>query len=285
MGRLGIRPAVDRLSQRTGAVLPGMIVFLVAVGWIPLIAGVLGAPDEGDLAFFGASLLGSGTYPWNVAAVVVSLCAGLAAAVMLVAAAENEILNRLADEYGSSTRIWRAAAAISLASLPAVLAVIGLGWAVVIAAPAAYANPDPSDPFWAQVGRSVLPLLILVAAAIALGQILGASALREIRSSANGAWRAMRSGVHRFARAPFRLIAVSLVGMTLVLMVLATTWMMVRLVWIELGARLGGGHAMDYQTIGLLTVLAAVWLALLVVGGTLQAFLSAWWSSILEEVS
>ena len=105
VGRLGIRPAADRLSQRTDAVLPGMVVFLAAVGWIPLMAGVLGAPDEGDLAFFGASLLGSGAYPWNVAALAVSLCAGIAAAVILVAAAENEILNRLADEYGSSTRI------------------------------------------------------------------------------------------------------------------------------------------------------------------------------------
>jgi hypothetical protein len=279
---LGVGPAVDRLTRGTSAVLPGTIVFLVAVGWLPLVAGVAGAPDAGDLAFFGAGLLGSGAYPWNVVALLLSLCAGIAAIVVLLAAGESEIIDRLSAEHRSSARVWRAAAVISLASLPAVLAVVGLGWAAALAAPAAYANPDPTDPFWAQVGRSVLPWLIVLSAAIALGQAFGATALREVGSSA-GARHALRSSVHRFRRSPFRLIVVAVIGMSLVLMVLATTWMTVSTVWTQLAARLGGGRILDLQTIGLLTLLAGAWLGLLLVGGTLQAFLSAWWSSVLEE--
>lgn len=250
--------------------MPGTIVFLAGVGWLPLIMAVAGLPGAGDLAFFGAALLGSGSYPWNVAALSVSLLAGIAAVLLLLAAGEGEILDRLAGERRGLAGVWRNAGTLALAALPAALVLVGLVWAVAVAAPAAYANPDPADPFWVQVARSVLPWLLALLVVVVVCQALGAAALR-------------RAGPRRFGRISLRLVSMAAAGSSLIVAVLVTTWLVVVTVWAEVGQRLASGRIVDPATVGLMMTLVGAWLVLVLVGGTLQAFLSAWWSVAMED--
>jgi len=282
--RRPITAAVDRVAADGNLALPGTLVYLLGLGWVTLLAGVASVPGSGDLAFTGASIFSSGAFPWNALALVVSVVAALGAVVILIAAGESQMLDRLTGSAPRPDRIWAMAGAIAVACGPALIASVGLVLASIPAAEAAYANPDVTDPFWAQLGRAVAGWLALVGIAIIVGQAFGATALREVASGPGGLRAALGRAFGKLGVAPLKLLSVAAIGTLLIVALTVAIGLLVRLLWEPISMRLVSGLVLDPITIGLLMALVGIWLVLIMVGGMLQAILSAWWSVAVEEI-
>jgi hypothetical protein len=279
-----ITAAVDRVAADGALILPGTLVYLLGVGWLTLLLGVASVPRSGDLAFTGASIFSSGAFPWNALALIGCVVATLAAVVILIAAGESQILDRLSGSTPRPDRIWPMAGAIAVACIPALLAMVGLVLASIPAAEAAYANPDVTDPFWAQLGRAVAGWLLLVGIAAIVGQAFGATALREVASGTGGLRSALGRAFGKLGVAPLRLLSVAAIGTALIFALTVAIGLLVALLWEPIVLRLVSGLVLDPVTIGLLMALVGIWLLLITVGGMAQAILSAWWSVVLEEI-
>jgi hypothetical protein len=259
--------------------LPGALIWLCTVGWIPLVLGVTPPPSEGDLIFLGARFFGSALWPWN--ALAIGIGALLVAAMLLALAAAGDAA--LLDELGARRRGLRLAPGLfgmaSLTSLPALVAVAVLAAAILNVAPGEFSAPDDSGGSGAIVRTlvAVAPFLALFLVAAGVGGALYAAAARlhhdrgeEVIGALAGAPRLLAS-----AGWPAAIHVAVSGGVRIVLIVLSAV--LLRVLWEPVGERLAVAEV-DVVTTALLVGFVAIWLCLVLAGGAVQAWASAGWS-------
>ena len=286
LGRAG---AAARIGlERPELWIPGALASLLIAGWSPFVVAVVPLPGAADLAFFGADLYSSSRWPANLLALVAGLLLVLLAASLLVSLAESALLRRLRTLGGLETlrpladearRLWGAQLVAALPAMAAATAVL-IGLAAV--APAEYQSPDIGGTLAVRITRDLLPELALLALAVIVGQTLGAAATHRAVGSrepvAASLWAAPRTVVH----APLRLLATAVVSLLVQGAALLLATLLLATLWSPIRLQLASGQLGGAPTLLLLVGFVAIWLCLLVGGGALHAWASAWWSLELE---
>ncbi len=263
-----------------------MLASLVYVGWLPLLL-VVAPPDGNDLEYFGVSLITSGFYPLNVIALSVAAVAGFILLVLLAAVAETALVGLLRGRPigGASRMAWSGLAILLVATLPVLLAGAALVMALVSVAPGVYISPDVGTPVLLRLAAAILPYLVAVGVAILFGQSFGGVALRVAAlEGGRDTTGAIRAGLRRLFRDPLGPLGVALVGWLKDLLLVVGGYLLLRGPWSAVGDRLSGGPPLRPEALLLLVGFVGIWLAVLIVGGTLHAFVSAWWLAELPSL-
>ncbi len=263
-----------------------MLASLVYVGWLPLLL-VVAPPDGNDLEYFGISLITSGFYPLNVVALSVAAVAGFILLALLAAVAETALVGLLRGRpvAGASRMAWSGLAILLVATLPVLVAGTALVMAIVSVAPGVYISPDVETPVLLRLAWTVLPHLVAVGAAILVGQSFGGVALRVAAlGSGRDTTGAIRAGFRRLVRDPFGPLGVALVGWVKDLLLVVGGYLLLSGPWSAVGDRLSGGPPLRPEALLLLVGFVGIWLAVLIVGGALHAFVSAWWLAELPSL-
>jgi hypothetical protein len=265
---------------------PAMLASFVYGGWLPLLL-VIAPPDGNDLEYFGVSLITSGVYPLNVVALSFAAVAACILLLLLAVVAETALdgLLRRRPIRNASRMAWSGLAILLLATLPVVVAGAGLVMAIVAAAPGVYISPDVETPVLARLAGAVLPYLVAVALAVLIGQSFGGLALRlAAAEDGRDTMGAIRAAARRLLRRPFGPVGVALVGWVKDLLLAAASYLLLRSLWSAVGDRLSAGPPLRPETLLLLVGFVGIWLAVLIVGGALHAFVSAWWLAELSSL-
>lgn len=262
--------------------LAGSLGSLTYLAWLPLLLTVAALPRTSDLAFIGARLFSSGAFPWNVFLLAALATIAVLVACLVGALAEATLLRGAGSgtPRRSLTRETEVAFSILLiAVLPtiAALAVLALGIAAV--APAEFAAPDIGGPLWARIAGHLVPILVVVAALLVVGQAIGAAAMRRaigpdavtVAAALRGAWRDLIGH-------PVRRIGLSLAATLSDLLAAALAFALLRVIWAPIAVELDAGRLLSPRALLLLIGFVAIWLVLVLALGVLRAWVSAWWS-------
>jgi hypothetical protein len=258
--------------------LPGALAWTACVGWIPFTLAVARPPSVAELTFLGAGMVTSGAWPWNAVVIGAALVVlGLLAFVL--SAIANAVLIALLDRRAVSSSDAARVLAVSLVTaLPAALATLVVLLAAVVIAPREFNAPDPTGGPVLRTLMRLAPYLVLLAMAIAAGGGLSAVASRHAvrnRSAVSNALRAAAAVTLGIAPA---IQATAAFALQVLFVGFAT--LLLTVLWAPIGARLGGGGAIEVD-IGLLLVgFVAIWLCLVLAGGALHAWSAATWSRI-----
>ncbi len=243
-------------------------------------------PTPGDLAFFGAGLATSGSYPLNVVLLVGSAGLVVTAASILVASGEaalqraiDGVLRRDAPARSlddAAARLW---VVQLVAALPALVALGMTVLGIVAVAPGEYQSPDIGGPLLVRIARDVWPQLLVSAIAAVAGVAFGASAQRAAVSVPH---RSLAAAIAAGARAvvahPLRRLGLAATTLAVLVAWLAATWFLLALLWRPIGRAVAGGQLGEAWMPLLLVGFVAIWLCLVVAGGALHGWASAWWS-------
>jgi hypothetical protein len=151
-----------------------------------------------------------------------------------------------------------------------------------VSAPAVYTAPGPDATVIPRLAAALLPQLVAVGGALLLAQAIGGRLLREtLAASADRLGPGLRAAAGDLARAPARWLGVAAVGWTKDALLVVGSWSLLRSLWDAVADSFGPGLLARPQGLVLLVGFVAIWLILLLVGGALHAFISAWW--LLEE--
>ncbi|MDQ2853843.1 MAG: hypothetical protein M3R32_03190 [Chloroflexota bacterium] len=270
--------AADRTDQWLG----GSIGALSYLAWLPLLLTVTSLPRASDLAFMGARLFSSGSFPWNVL-LLASLATGAVVFACLLAALGEAVLLRGAGRETPGRSLAReteaAFSVVLMAALPAIVAVAILATGVAVVAPAEFGAPDLGAPLWLRIAAHLVPLLAVLAVLIVLGQAIGAAALRRaIGPDAMPVGAALRSGLRDLVRRPATRLGLAIASMVIDLLSLVLATGVLRVLWAPIRVELGGGHLVSPQALLLLVGFVAIWLTLVLALGAIGAWVSAWWS-------
>jgi hypothetical protein len=277
--------AAVRIAGERGELWPaGALGWLVYLGWLPLFL-VVAPPSGDDVAYFGVSLVTSGSYPANVIALAVAATASFVLLCLLAAGSEMALTAALLRQRrgGGSAAALAALAVILVASVPAFLggALVVLG--IVDKAAAVYTSPDVDTPALLRLAAAVLPQLVALALGVLLGQVIGGPALRAaIRSGAQGPGHALREGAGRLVHRPAGVVGVAAIGWLKDLLLVAGMYALLRVLWQPTAAALQRGLLSSPLTLLLLVGFVAIWLLLVVAAGAFHAAVSAWWLAELE---
>jgi hypothetical protein len=280
--------AAARLArERPDLWLPGSLGALSYLAWVPLLLTVVALPKASDLAFLGARLLSSGSFPWNVVLLATLATGGVLLGCLLAALAEASLLR--ADGHETSdrplTRDTEVAFSVLLvAVLPAVAVTAALVSGIAAVAPAEYGSPDIGGPLLLRIASHLIPLLVALAVAVLFGQAFGAAALRRaVGPRAVPVGAALRGGLRDLVTHPLRRLGLALASMLTDLLSAAAAFVVLHLIWAPIEVELAGGRLASPRALLLLVGFVAVWLALVLAFGALHAWVSAWWSLELER--
>ena len=291
------RRAARLAADRVELWIPGSLAALAFLGWLPLVVAVVPFPDTAGLTFFGANLISSGSYPLNLVMLGVAGLLGLLALCLLVAIGEAALQRALRPLLGG----WRPSAAdggadsltaetavvfvvILVALLPAVAAGLGLALWVAATAPGEFMAPDIGGTPVVRVIRDVLPGIVVVLLVIVAAQAFGGAVERRaIGPAAEPLLPAMRHAVGDLVRRP-AITAGTLMTTTAALAAqLGLSTLVLVVLWKPIRLALDAGELATPSTILLLVGFTAIWLCLLLAGGALNAWASAWWSFGLDR--
>ncbi len=274
-------------GNRADLWIPGALSAVSFLAWLPLLAVVAGSPRTSDVAFLGAGLFSSSAYPWNVVLLASAatllvltafLFAGLGEAALLRAIRGGDDRQSLAQDTGAIVAV------LLVAALPAAIAVVVVVAAIVAIAPAEFGAPDLGGPLLARILGSLAPYVVFLAAAVLLGQAVGAAAIR--RAVGPGSQRigaALSGGVSDVLRHPTRRLGLALTGTLAELLAVGLTFALLRILWEPLAEDLAAGWLLTPASLSLLVGFVAIWLALVLIAGALHAWVSAWWSAELAH--
>jgi len=279
--------AARLVGDRPDRWLPGSLGALGYLAWLPLLVSVAALPSPSDLAFFGARLLASGSFPWNLlllaalatmAVLIGCLLAALAEAALLRAAGHGTPGRSLARETEVAFSV------VLVAALPAVAVAAALVSAIASVAPAEFGAPDIGGPLLLRIASHLVPLLVAMGALTLAGQAFGASAMRSgMGPDAVGVGAALRAGLRDLVTHPLRRLGTAAASTLIDLLALAVAIGLLQVLWAPIAADLAGGQLVSPRELLLLVGFVAVWLALVLVFGVLHAWISAWWSLELEQ--
>jgi hypothetical protein len=218
---------------------------------------------------------------------VVALCGavvtGFVLLCLLAALGEVALVRRLAfgaaggdEQLGSPTLM--SLAVILLASMPVLVALAWLALSAAEVAPAVYGEPGSAATVPARLAARVIPQLVAVAVAILAAQAIGGLALRHaLLRPGGGPAASILAGAQRVGRRPAPWLGLAAVGWLKDALVLLLSLGLLQLLWRPIGEALGPGLLTRPQSLALLVGFVAIWLSLLLVGGALHVFISAWW--------
>jgi len=270
----------------------GGLASVAFLGWLPFLLAVVPIPNPGDLAFFGAGLATSASYPLNIVLLVGSAGLVLVTASILVASGEAALLRSIDRLLGrdlparslddAAARLWIVQL---VAALPALVALGATALGIVAVAPGEYQSPDIGGPLLVRIVRDVWPQLAVAVVAAVAGVAFGAAAQR----AAAGAPRrslavAIAVGARAVVRHPLRRLALAISTLAVFTGWLAATWLLLALLWQPIGRAMAGGHLGEAAMPLLLVGFVAIWLCLVAAGGAVHGWASAWWSLELSDL-
>ena len=279
--------AASVASERSDLWPAASLAWLAYLGWLPFLLAVA-PPQAADVAQVAVRLYSSSAYPANVIALAVAAMGGFILLCLLAVTGEVAVRRALRparddeSEPSASQAVMAGLTVLILACVPVALA---LGWLLLGAmanAPTVYTAPGGEATVAARLAATVAPQLAVLAAVLLLSQATGGRLLRAAIAAApdrlGGSIRAALAGI--VAR-PARWIGVAAVGWLKDALLLLASWALLRLLWNAIADNLGPGLPGGPQALLLLLGFVAIWLVLLLAGGALHAFVSAWW--LLEE--
>jgi hypothetical protein len=272
--------AANVAGARADLWLPGSLSALGYLAWIPLLVTVAGLPSESDLSFAGVRLFSSGSFPLNV--LLLASLAGLVVLVACLVAALGEAVVLRASGRGTDRSLAHdtevAFGIILIASLPALAALVAIGFGIAAVAPAEFGAPNTGTPAVLRVAMRLLPLLLLLVAMVVVGQAFGAASVRRALSDGDLLGTALRGGLADVVRDPLRRLGIAAVGTLADVVAIVFALALLRILWAPIGTDLAGGQLVSPQALLLLTGFVAIWLALVLFWGALRAWTATWWS-------
>jgi hypothetical protein len=167
---------------------------------------------------------------------------------------------------------------ILIAALPALAALVAIGFGIAAVAPAEFGAPDTGVPAALRVAMRLLPLFLLLVATMVVGQAFGAASVRRALSAGGLVGSALRGGLADLVRNPLRRVGIAAVGTLSDVVAIVFTLALLRILWAPIGADLASGRLVSPQALLLLTGFVAIWLALVLFWGALRAWTATWWS-------
>jgi hypothetical protein len=272
--------AAAHVADRPLLWIPGGLAWLLTVGWLALLVGVARPPSVGELTFFGAGLVTSGAWPWNLAAIVAGALAVAVSAAALVSVAELALLARAG---AASADVRRALAVTLVCGLPVVLAGAMLAFGIAAVAVIEFNSPqDPGGPI-VRIALRLLPLIGLALVAASASAAVHAAAIRRL-AGGSSVVSALRASPGALARAGVAATAHVVVAALVRLAYLVLAAILLRVLWAPIEQRLAL-DGIDAAAALLLVGFVAIWLCLVLGGGALHAWGSVTWTRILEAVA
>jgi hypothetical protein len=281
--------AANLASNRPDLWLPGALVSLLFLGWLPFVLVVVRLPGPGDLPFLAASLTGSPLFPWNLVGLLALVSVAVLLGFVLVAVGEAALLARGGGRGLAGRRpaaaVARMAAVLLLAALPAVAAGVMLGVQIAVVAPAEFQSPDIGGGPMLRTLLAVAPFVAVIGVAAYVGQLIGAPALRRVAgtpgagSGGESIGHAVAGAMGDLARGAPRLAATAAVTLLVHLTWTVAVFGLLTVLWRPIAAGLAAGLSFDLVIPALLLGFVAIWICLVVGGGALHAWASVWWSS------
>jgi hypothetical protein len=149
-------------------------------------------------------------------------------------------------------------------------------------APALYTTPGPEASVIPRLAAALAPQLGLLGIALLVSQAVGGRLLRAvIRSPATELGASLAAALADLRRRPATWLGVAGAGLVKDAALALGSWALLALLWDRTAEQLGPGLLDRPQALFLLVGFVAIWLVLLLVGGALHAFISAWW--LLED--
>jgi hypothetical protein len=263
--------------------LPAALATMASIGWLPFVLAVVPFPSDGDLAFLASSVVLSPSYPLNVVLPAIVLVCVVLSATLLSATGEAVLLRTITGIQGfaadgstddDALHVWITRV---VASIPALVAGGALLAMIAAVGPGEYQSPELGrGPLLLRIAADVWPFLVLEFAAIALGLAFAGSALSaSIRTGASISG-AVAAGFRDLRRHPVRRISQAAAIEAGLAAWLLVTWALIRLLWIPIGRHAQDGSLLTPVSLGLLVGFVAIWLCLVVAGGIVHAWSSAW---------
>jgi hypothetical protein len=237
-----------------------------------------------DVADLAVKLASSGSFPLNVVALSAAAVSGIMILCLLAALGEVAVLRSLpggAAEHASERRelpTLMALAVVLLATLPVLAAAAWLAVSAAEVAPAVYGEPGPAATVPARLAARLIPQLAVLGVVAFAAQVIGGLALRHVLlAQGGGPAHAIAGAVRRVVRQPLSWLGVAAAGWIKDALLLVVTLALLQVLWGPIGESLGPGLLGSPQALVLLVGFVAIWLSLLLAGGALHAFISAWW--------
>jgi hypothetical protein len=268
----------------------GALAWTAYLGWLPLVLAVA-PPDVADVAGLAVQLYSSGSYPANVVALAAMTVGVVMLMALLAVAAEVAVTRAIrarlriaaartpADPAMSASGATLAGlSVVLLAATPVLVAAAWLALRLVEIGPSVYSAPGGEATVVPRLAMAALPQLVVVAAATMLGQAVGGTLLRRALSAPpERLGAALHEGLTDLRLSPARFVGIAAAGWLKDGLLLLGSWALLRTLWAPIGESLGPGLLTSPQLLLLLVGFVAIWLILLLCGGALHAFISAWW--------
>lgn len=278
LGRAGA--AAGWVSDRPPVWLYGTLAALPLLAWLPLVLSVTPPVRMSDLAFFGAALMSSSLFPWNVVGLAVGATVVMLIAAALAAIGEAGLLEWIDDREGHRPRgreIEVAFSVLTAASLPAIAVLAILASVTAAVAPTEFELPDTSGPLWLRLLGDLGPILALLTVVVVASQAVGASALRRaIGPHCQSISASLRDGLRDVAREPVRLLGLAIASAVADVLAFGLTLALLHVLWAPIGPALAAGPSP--RGLLLLVGFVAIWLATVMAVGVLRAWVATWWS-------
>ena len=263
----------------------GVLASLAYLGWLPLLLAIA-PPQVGDVADLAVTLYSSGSYPANVVALAAAAVGAFLLLAFLAALGEAAVARAIrppgTDAPGAGEAALAGLSVLMLATVPVAVAFAWLVLGAVANAPTVYTAPGPDATVIPRLAATLVPQLVAVGAALLAAQALGGRLLRgALAAPSDRLGAALRNGVRELARSPARWAGVAAVGWAKDALLVVGSWALLGVLWGAIADSIGPGLLTRPQGLVLLVGFVAIWLILLLVGGALHAFISAWW--LLEE--
>jgi hypothetical protein len=270
--------------------IPGALAWIVVSGWVPFVLAVAELPAEGDLIVFGAGVATSGAWPWNAIALGIAILAAALAAFALAALGQVLLLRDLRALAGvrsgrPAAETARVLGAALVGALPVAVAGAALAIALVGVAPDEAQSPDIGGNVALRIALRVAPLLAIGLIALVAGLAFSAAAGRRVTGPrAVPVRRAMPDALRDIGSRPGHVVALVIATLAATVAYAIVAWMLLRVLWAPIGAHLAAGQGMDAGAVLLLLGFVAAWLCLVLGGGALHAWASAWWTLGLADL-
>ncbi len=274
--------AARLVAERPAYWMPGALVWLVTVGWIPMLIAVGRAPTAADLTFFGAAIYTSGAWPLNAVVFGITAFAVTCVAFALAAVGEAALIASTRGRRLSTADALRVLGIIVVTAAPTLFAALLLVIALAFIAPTEFTAPDTGvGPVIRTLSR-VAPFLGLIAATMIVGSAFHAAATRAVIGSGSGLVTALVSSPRRLAHTGTSGAAQAASVLTVRLVYVALCVVIMVVLWASIGSGLTR-DGFDPATSGLLVGFVAIWLCLVLAGGALHAWGSVTWTAILDR--
>jgi hypothetical protein len=282
--------AASIASQRPDLWPAAALAWLAYVGWLPFLLAVA-PPQPDEVASLAIRMYTSSAYPANVVALAVAVVGGFMLLCLVAAVGETAVTRALrapgdppagADAPDAGHAALAGLALLLAASLPVVLA---FGWLLIAAmssAPAVYTTPGPEASVIPRLAAVLAPQLAVLGGALLVSQMIGGRLLRAaIRSPGTELGASLAAALGDLRRRPAPWLGIAAAGLAKDAALVVGSWALLAILWERAGGQLGPGLLDRPQALLLLVGFVAIWLVLLLVGGALHAFISAWW--LLED--